>query len=628
MAYLALYRRFRPSGFDGLIGQDHIVRTLKNQISTGRIGHAYLFCGARGTGKTSAAKIFARAINCLSPVDGSPCGKCETCKALADGANLDILEMDAASNNKVENVREIREKIQYPPVSGKYKVYIIDEVHMLTTEAFNALLKTLEEPPKHAVFILATTEVHKLPSTILSRCMRFDFRLIPTSLIAENIGKIYKEIGKEYDEEAVTAIARAGMGSMRDALSIADICVSYKNEKLTYNDVLEILGATDSSKITELIENILRSDTGAALETVESLTESGKSVGVLCKDVIARLRETIVCKTCAGAKKILSLPDDVFETVRHAASLADEHRILRTIEIFSEAEGAMRYSVSPKILLECACIKASEPSADYNIDALLGRISALEKALAEGGFDRKPAVGSVGGAVGGAVGGTAVGKVGGTENAAPTKAAFTTVASEKSAGKPADKPAEEKPARKTEVYNDYADEGIPIPPPEDEYEIEKPRYKSINEQKPAQSEVKTVKAESVFTENREPSAATAVTGGQGAAEQKADAMSAGKIWGTVVRKLRAEKQIVLWIACQEMTAKLCGKTLKVAASDEAGYNAVTKAANLETLSKIVKSVGDYDIEIVRSTEEEKDGFEKDVDEVKKTFGANYVKVED
>lgn len=637
MAYLALYRRFRPSGFDGLIGQDHIVRTLKNQIKTGRIGHAYLFCGARGTGKTSAAKIFARAINCLSPVDGSPCGKCATCKALADGANLDILEMDAASNNKVENVREIREKIQYPPVSGKYKVYIIDEVHMLTTEAFNALLKTLEEPPKHAVFILATTEVHKLPSTILSRCMRFDFRLIPTSLIAENIGKIYKEIGKDYDEEAVTAIARAGMGSMRDALSIADICVSYKDEKLTYNDVLEILGATDSSKITELIENILRSDTGAALETVESLTESGKSVGVLCKDVIARLRETIVCKTCAGAKKILSLPDDVFESVSHVASLADEHRILRTIEIFSEAEGAMRYSVSPKILLECACIKASEPSADYNIDALLGRISALEKALAEGEFERKSVGGSVGENIGINVGGTAVAPAA-TGKAASAKTEFMNAAAEKSTVKS----AEEKPAGKVETYNDYMDEGIPIPPPEDEYEIEKSAYKSINEQKSAQSAVKTVKSENDFAEKKEPQAVagsagsvgsagsgfSTVSAGQGATKQKADAMSAGRIWGTVVRKLRAEKQIVLWIACQEMTAKLYGKTLKVAAADEAGYNAVTKAANLETLSKIVKSVGDYDIEIVKSDEEEKDGFEKDVDEVKKTFGADVVKVED
>ncbi len=609
MAYLALYRRFRPSGFDGLIGQDHIVRTLKNQISTGRIGHAYLFCGARGTGKTSAAKIFARAINCLSPADGSPCGKCETCKALADGANLDILEMDAASNNKVENVREIREKIQYPPVSGKYKVYIIDEVHMLTTEAFNALLKTLEEPPKHAVFILATTEVHKLPSTILSRCMRFDFRLIPTPLIAENIGKIYKEIGKDYDEEAVTAIARAGMGSMRDALSIADICVSYKNEKLTYNDVLEILGATDSSKITELIENILRSDTGAALETVESLTESGKSVGVLCKDVIARLRETIVCKTCAGAKKILSLPDDVFESVSHAASLADEHRILRTIEIFSEAEGAMRYSVSPKILLECACIKASEPSADYNIDALLGRISALEKALAEGGFDRKSSVGTGDGVAGGG-------------------SVVSARATEKAAEKPTVKPLEEKPTKRTETYDDYMDEGIPIPPPEDEYETEKPAYKSINEQKSAQSAINFVKEESIVAEKKNDTIATSSASAQTAPETKADSMSAGRIWGTVVRKLRAEKQIVLWIACQEMTAKLYGKTLKVAATDDAGYNAVTKAANLETLSKIVKSVGDYDIEIIKAEEEVKDVFENDVDEVKKAFGANYVKVED
>ena len=221
MAYLALYRRFRPSGFDSLIGQDHVVRTLVNQINSDKIGHAYLFCGARGTGKTSAAKIFARAINCLSPVNGSPCGKCAVCKALADPSNLDIVEMDAASNNKVENVREIRDKIQYPPVSGKYKVYIIDEVHMLTTEAFNALLKTLEEPPKHAVFILATTEVHKLPSTILSRCMRFDFRLIPTREIAELIGKIYREIGKDYDEDAVNAVARAGNGSVRDALAVS-----------------------------------------------------------------------------------------------------------------------------------------------------------------------------------------------------------------------------------------------------------------------------------------------------------------------------------------------------------------------------------------------------------------------
>ena len=480
MAYLALYRRFRPSGFDGLIGQDHIVRTLTNQIFAGRIGHAYLFCGARGTGKTSAAKIFARAINCLSPVNGSPCGKCEVCKALADSANLDILEMDAASNNKVENVREIREKIQYPPVSGKYKVYIIDEVHMLTTEAFNALLKTLEEPPKHAVFILATTEVHKLPSTILSRCMRFDFRLIPTSLIAENIKKIYNEIGKEFDDEAITAIARAGMGSMRDALSIADICVSYKETKLTYNDVLEILGATDSSKITELIDNILHSNTGSALETVESLTESGKSVGVLCKDIISRLREVVLCKTCKSAQKILELPDDVYASIEKVAGVADEHRLLRTIEIFSEAEGAMRYSVSPKIILECACIKSSEPEADYNIDALMSRISALEKALEEGGFARGN-------------GGENTPKIVPLKGEAKASAQGV--------------PTHEASVSKTEKNNsssdfDYGYDDIPVPPPEDDFGggyIEKPVYKSINEQKPIQAQTATIRETSSTT---------------------------------------------------------------------------------------------------------------------------------
>ena len=624
MAYLALYRRFRPSGFEGLIGQDHIVRTLVNQINSGRIGHAYLFCGARGTGKTSAAKIFARAINCLSPVNGSPCGKCEACKALADSANLDILEMDAASNNKVENVREIREKIQYPPVSGKYKVYIIDEVHMLTTEAFNALLKTLEEPPKHAVFILATTEVHKLPSTILSRCMRFDFRLIPTALIAQNIGKIYKEIGKDYDDEAITAIARAGMGSMRDALSIADICVSYKDEKLTYNDVLEILGATDSSKITELIENILRSDTGKALETVESLTESGKSVGVLCKDVISRLRETIVCKTCAKAKEILELPDDVYAEIARAASIADEHRLLRTIEIFSEAEGSMRYSVSPKIILECACIKASEPSADYNIDALLSRVSALENALKAavegGGFARGAAREE-------------------TPKIVPLKSGTApeekTIRETRPIPEPKVAPEKASVKRVADTVDDYGypDEGIPIPPPEDFNDGGIPAYKSINEPKTiAKPDVKPVAKpiERPVSPVAEAKTATAATSETTDAAQSGG-LSAGKIWGTVVRKLRAEKQIVLWIACQEMTAKLFGKTLKVYATDDAGFNAVTKSGNLEILSKIVKSVGDYDVEIAKADSsliDERSGFEKGVDEVKKTFGEKIVKVED
>lgn len=595
MAYLALYRRFRPSGFDGLIGQEHVVQTLKNQIKTDRIGHAYLFCGARGTGKTSAAKIFARAINCLSPVNGSPCGKCEVCKALADNSNLDILEMDAASNNKVENVREIREKIQYPPVSGRYKVYIIDEVHMLTTEAFNALLKTLEEPPKHAVFILATTEAHKLPSTILSRCMRFDFRLIPTAKIAELIGKIYKEVGKEYDDEALTAIARAGAGSVRDALSIADICVSYKESKLTYSDVLEILGATDTNKITSLVGDIFRGDTGGSLETVEKLCESGKSVGVLCKDIISRLREIIVCKTCKNGREILEIPEDAYGEIVKAAGLADENRILRTIEIFSEAEGNMRYAASPKILLECAVVKSSRPETDYNLDALLGRITALEKALKDGaivsGEKPKPIF---------------MGEI---------------------------KSAEVKPATvvtKTETKAEdnapyYFDEGEPMPPPEEPSGMETGGYKSINEQKPPVIERKTATADTK-PEEVKPAGQTVEQSPSG----NTAGISAGKLWGTVIRKLRAEKQIVLWIACQEMTATLNGRTLVVRASDEAGYNAVTKQANLEILSKIVKSVGDFEVEIRKSNgeAENKSKFDEDVEKVKNVFGSTVVKVED
>ena len=245
MAYLALYRKYRPETFDKLIGQDSITKTLVNQITTDRLGHAYLFTGSRGTGKTSCAKIFSKAINCQSPINGSPCGKCLACKTLSDPSNLDISEIDAASNNGVDEMRDLREKVQYPPVSCKYKVYIIDEVHMLTGAAFNALLKTLEEPPKHAIFILATTEAHKIPATILSRCMRFDFSLISTERIARLISGIYDEIGKEYDEEAVTAIAKAGEGSIRDALSIADTALSFSQGKLSYDDVAEILGTTN-----------------------------------------------------------------------------------------------------------------------------------------------------------------------------------------------------------------------------------------------------------------------------------------------------------------------------------------------------------------------------------------------
>lgn len=585
MAYLALYRRFRPSGFDSLIGQEHVVRTLVNQINSDKIGHAYLFCGARGTGKTSAAKIFARAINCLSPINGSPCGKCEACRSLADPSNLDIVEMDAASNNKVENVREIRDKIQYPPVSGRYKVYIIDEVHMLTAEAFNALLKTLEEPPKHAVFILATTEVHKLPATILSRCMRFDFRLIPTGEIAALIGKIYKEIGKDYDEDAVNAIARAGAGSVRDALSVADICASYRDGKLEYNDVLEVLGATDGDKILSLLDAAFSSDAGELLAGVEGLADSGKSVGVLCKDVISALREVAVCKTCKNGKEILSLPDDEYRKLISLGEKVDERRLLRIIEIFTDAEGNLKYASSPRAVLETACVKAAMPSADYNIDALLSRIAALEEKL-KNGF---------------------------TPTEKPRIERLNKVEPDVAANEPATVASVAEP-------EDY---GYPTPPPEEELPFDggygtgervvKPAAKPVAT--PTEKAAPTVETQAAQTKETEP------------ATPRAN-MSAGRIWGTVVRKLRADRNIVLWVACQDMTAALDGNTLVITAGDEPGYNAVIKEQNLQTLTAAVRSVGNYAVKVVLGKAEERDDFADGVERLKKNSGVKNVVIKE
>ncbi len=386
MGYLALYRKYRPNTFEGLIGQEHVVKTLVNQITSGRLGHAYLFTGTRGTGKTSAAKIFAKAINCLDNKNGSPCGECASCKAIADPSNIDIIEIDAASNNGVNEIRELRENVQFPPVSCKYKVYIIDEVHMLTGPAFNALLKTLEEPPKHAVFILATTEVHKIPATILSRCMRFDFKLISDHQIVPLIEKIYDEQGKKYQKEAVMAIAKAGEGSIRDALSIADIALSYNDKTLMYDDVMNILGSSNSQILYEFIDDIITGNAGNVLKTIDLLYSLGKSIGVLIKDITSIIRDIIVVKTCNNANDMLALPIEKFETLSNLSQKASEQRFLRILEIFAESENSLRYSNHARIVFETASIKATKPESDYNIDALLARITKLENDIKNKAF--------------------------------------------------------------------------------------------------------------------------------------------------------------------------------------------------------------------------------------------------
>ena len=266
MSYQALYRKFRPQEFEDVKGQEHIVTTLKNQIKADRIGHAYLFCGTRGTGKTTVAKIFAKAVNCEHPVDGSPCGECPSCRAITEGSSMNVIEIDAASNNGVDNIRQIREEVTYRPTEGRYKVYIIDEVHMLSAGAFNALLKTLEEPPSYVIFILATTEAHKIPITILSRCQRYDFHRISIDTIASRLSDLMEQEQVEVEERAIRYVAKAGDGSMRDALSLLDQCIAFHlGEKLTYENVLEVLGAVDTEVFSRLLRRILDEDVTGAI---------------------------------------------------------------------------------------------------------------------------------------------------------------------------------------------------------------------------------------------------------------------------------------------------------------------------------------------------------------------------
>ena len=385
MSYTALYRKFRPTEFEDVKGQDHIVTTLKHQIAADRIGHAYLFCGTRGTGKTTVAKIFAKAVNCEHPVEGSPCGECRMCRAIASGASMNVIEIDAASNNGVDNIREIREEVAYSPAEGKYKVYIIDEVHMLSIGAFNALLKTLEEPPAYVIFILATTEAHKIPVTILSRCQRYDFRRIGIDTITARLMELLEKEQVEAEEKAVRYVAKAADGSMRDALSLLDQCIAfYLGEKLTYDHVLEVLGAVDTEVFSNFFGKLLRGDIPGCIRALDDLVIQGRELGQFVTDFTWYLRNLLLVRSADQMEDVLDMSTENLRQLKEDAAQVEPETLMRWIRIFSELAGQMKFASQKRIMAEIAVIRLCRPAMERNMDTVFDRIAEVERKLEEG----------------------------------------------------------------------------------------------------------------------------------------------------------------------------------------------------------------------------------------------------
>ena len=383
MAYQTLYRKWRPRTFDEVVGQSHITSTLKNEITTGRTSHAYMFTGTRGTGKTSTAKILSRALNCENPVDGNPCNECAVCKGIFDESVLDVVEMDAASNNGVENIREIIDQVRYSTASSKFKVYIIDEVHMLSTGAFNALLKTLEEPPNHVIFILATTEIHKVPATILSRCQRFDFKNITSHEIADAVGAILEKEGITASKDAVEYIAYLGNGSMRDALSITEQCLAYKNNDISYEDVTRILGTLDDSFLYRGAEHIATGNVKELLLLFTECIASGKNPDSFADGMLKTMRDILYYITVPEA---CDFPAKKMTLLQNTAKLFTKEKLIRCLDILGSSLRDLKLSSDSQVLVETLFIRMASPQYEADVSSLLDRITTLEKKIASGNF--------------------------------------------------------------------------------------------------------------------------------------------------------------------------------------------------------------------------------------------------
>ena len=387
MSYTALYRKFRPSEFSEVKGQEHIVTTLKNQINADRIGHAYLFCGTRGTGKTTIAKIFAKAVNCEHPVNSNPCNECETCKSINSGASMNVVEIDAASNNGVDNIREIRDEVQYSPTKGRFKVYIIDEVHMLSIGAFNALLKTLEEPPSYVIFILATTEAHKIPVTILSRCQRYDFKRITVDTIEERLRELVERENIQAEDKALRYIAKMADGALRDGLSLLDQCISfYLGEELTYDKVLEVLGAVDTEVFSRLLRYIMAGDTMSCINTLEEMIVLGRDLSQFVADFAWYLRNLMLVKTSDNMDDMMEMSAERIAALKEEAAQIELETIMRYIRILSDLINQIKFAKSKRVLVEMALIKMTRPAMEKDYDSIIDRVSQLERQLESGAF--------------------------------------------------------------------------------------------------------------------------------------------------------------------------------------------------------------------------------------------------
>ena len=396
MSYTALYRKWRPDNFDDVKGQDAIVKTLRNQIKANRIGHAYLFCGTRGTGKTSVAKIMAKAVNCENPVEGNPCGQCASCRDIASGSSMNVIEIDAASNNGVDNIREIRENVAYSPTNAKYKVYIVDEVHMLSSGAFNALLKTLEEPPSYVIFILATTESHKIPVTILSRCQRYDFKRIPMDVLSGRLQEIMDNEGIQAEERAVRYIAKTAEGGMRDAISLLDQCVAfYLGKEITYENALEVFGAVDTGVFSTFLRAISAESVVDAVHVIDKIIFQGRDITQFVVDFTWYLRNVLLVKSSRDAEEVVDINAENMKLLKEEAKALEVDRIIRYIRVFSELSNNMRYAAQKRVLLEIAVVKLCRPQMETDISSVLERIRVVEDMIKSGDFSGAAGIGAL-----------------------------------------------------------------------------------------------------------------------------------------------------------------------------------------------------------------------------------------